>query len=258
MKRFAKSLLLISAFFFYCGVCFLIYLFLPSNSNRRRLVSHWNHQFAPVLQWILGIEVWMQSTGEQEERSGTLFLCNHLSFLDIIVLASLFPTVFVTSVEVRKSMPWGWIAQLSGCLFVERRSKSSLIGDLQEINQALEEGMNVVLFPEGTSSDGRSVLPFKKSLIQSAFISSNETPIQPLCINYRWCDGYPVTALHSSELFYFGEMGLWDQMNKIFDKDEIGVEVVWLSTLVGSASECRKKVGDLAYQAISQAYQPLF
>lgn len=257
MKKVVKGGLLIGALLFYLGVCSIIFLFSKNESIRRKAVSHWNHQFAPVLQSILGIEVWIQSQKVEKTEAGTLFLSNHLSFLDIIVLSVLYPTVFVTSTEVKHSTPWGWIASLGGCLFVERRNKSTLMRDLKEISETLQSGINIVLFPEGTSSNGQSVLPFKNSLLEVAFQSESSVAIQPLCLNYRWCDGFPVTASHGKDLFYFGEMTLWEQLNRVFEKDEIGVEVQELPALQSAAIGSRKKVGELAFQSISKAYIPL-
>lgn len=257
MRRPVKSFLLMVSLIFYSLICFFIFLFSKNATMRRKVVSSWNHQFAPVLQSILGIELWTQSPIEKRNKAGTLFLCNHLSFLDIIILAALYPSVFITSVEVRKSIPWGWLAWLGGCLFVERRNKSTLMRDLDEIRGTLQQGVNVVLFPEGTSSDGKSVLPFKNSLLQVALQSKKSIEVQPLCINYRWSDGFPVTASDAKALFYFGDMSLWEQLKQVFDKDEIGVEVSELPVLSSALASSRKKLGELAFQSISQAYIPL-
>lgn len=129
--------------------------------------------------------------------------------------------------------------------------------DLDEIRETLQQGVNVVLFPEGTSSDGKSVLPFKNSLLQVALQSEQSMDVQPLCINYRWSDGFPVTASDAKALFYFGDMSLGDQLKQVFDKDEIGVEVSELPVLSSAQAGSRKKLGELAFQSISQAYIPV-
>jgi 1-acyl-sn-glycerol-3-phosphate acyltransferase len=106
-------------------------------------------------------------------RSG-LLVCNHLSYLDILLLASLTPAVFVSKHEVRHWPVVGWFARLAGTLFLrrERRSDVGRIGG--EMREVLNQGQLVVLFPEGTSSNGREVLPFKSSLLEPAIGSDHE------------------------------------------------------------------------------------
>jgi 1-acyl-sn-glycerol-3-phosphate acyltransferase len=100
-------------------------------------------------------------------RNG-LLVCNHLSYLDILVLAALTPSRFVAKSEVKNWPVFGWFAHLAGTIYVERSKRSQVARAAQEIGVALEEGPLVVLFPEGTSSGGETVLPFKSSLLEPA------------------------------------------------------------------------------------------
>jgi 1-acyl-sn-glycerol-3-phosphate acyltransferase len=95
-----------------------------------------------------------------------LLVCNHLSYLDILILAALTPSRFVAKSEVKNWPVLGWFAHLAGTIFVERSKRSQVARAAQEIGVALEEGPLVVLFPEGTSSGGETVLPFKSSLLE--------------------------------------------------------------------------------------------
>lgn len=100
--------------------------------------------------------------------SSGLLACNHLSYLDIVVLGAIAPCVFVSKSEVRSWPVFGWFASLAGTLFLRRGQKSDLARMKGEMRQALDTGSLVVLFPEGTTSDGRAVLPFKSSLLEPA------------------------------------------------------------------------------------------
>ncbi len=97
-----------------------------------------------------------------------LLVSNHLGYLDILVLASLTPAVFVAKRDVKFWPVVGWLAQMGGTLFVnrERRAQVGRVND--EIQAALNQGALVVLFPEGASSNGQSVLPFKSALLEPA------------------------------------------------------------------------------------------
>ena len=100
--------------------------------------------------------------------SSGLLVCNHLSYLDILILGATTPCVFVSKYEVRHWPVFGWLASLAGTLFLRRDKKSDLPRMTREMRRVLDAGALVVLFPEGTTSDGREVLPFKSSLLEPA------------------------------------------------------------------------------------------
>lgn len=106
---------------------------------------------------ILGIRTFLLDV-PSEIRSG-LIVANHISYLDVLVLSRVAPLLFVTSTEVRDTPGLGLITRLAGCLFVERRNRSKIKSDSSDIQAALDSNIPVVLFPEGTSSDGSGVLP---------------------------------------------------------------------------------------------------
>jgi 1-acyl-sn-glycerol-3-phosphate acyltransferase len=97
-----------------------------------------------------------------------LLVSNHLSYLDVLVLSALAPAIFVAKHEVKNWPVFGWFARLAGTLFVNRGCRTQ-VGELSgELQTVLDQGALVVLFPEGTSSDGRTVLPFKSALLEPA------------------------------------------------------------------------------------------
>lgn len=100
--------------------------------------------------------------------SSGLLICNHLSYLDILVLSALAPCVFVAKREVKHWPVFGWFAKLAGTVFVHREQRARAVQTVDEIEAALQTGAVVVLFPEGTSSGGETVLPFKSSLLEPA------------------------------------------------------------------------------------------
>jgi 1-acyl-sn-glycerol-3-phosphate acyltransferase len=95
-----------------------------------------------------------------------LVVSNHLTYLDILVICSTTPAVFVAKREISGWPVFGWFAILAGTVFVDRSRRSVVADVANEVKQALGEGALVVLFPEGTSSDGSTVLPFRPSLLQ--------------------------------------------------------------------------------------------
>ena len=99
---------------------------------------------------------------------GGLLVSNHLSYVDILVIATITPAMFVAKREVKSWPVFGWFAKLAGTLFVDRERRTRVGQTTNEIQAALEQGALVVLFPEGTSSNGETVLPFKSSLLEPA------------------------------------------------------------------------------------------
>jgi len=97
-----------------------------------------------------------------------LMVSNHISYIDVLVLAAIQPSLFITSVEVKNSLGLGWIVKVAGCLFVERRSRAFLGAETKEIRKAIWGGTPVVLFPEGTTSEGKDILTCRPALFQSA------------------------------------------------------------------------------------------
>lgn len=149
------------------------------------------------LLWHLGMRIQVQ--GAIPNRG--LLVCNHVSFLDILVLSAVHPLVFVSKSEVAGWPIVGTIAQYAGTLFIQREKRGDVSRVNDQIRAAFEAGLLVCIFPEGTSSDGSAVLPFKPSLLQPALTA--QIPIYPGHIFYADAAGGRLDALA-----YFGDRGL--------------------------------------------------
>jgi len=143
-----------------------------------------------------------------------LLACNHLSYLDILVLGATAPCVFVSKCEVRCWPVFGWFASLAGTIFLRRDRRSEAGRVTHEMRLVLDAGALVVLFPEGTTSDGRQVLPFKSALLQSA----TELPqgLAVACIEYSLPDGSVV-----DEVCYWRDMTLLPHLLNLMGKGGI-------------------------------------
>lgn len=111
-----------------------------------------------------------------------LIVSNHLSYLDILVFSSIAPCVFVSKIEVRDWPIFGKLADAGGTVFVDRNRTIDVHRVKDEMQNALSAGVVVVLFPEGTSTNGSEVLPFKPALLQSAVAS--EQPCHATYLRY--------------------------------------------------------------------------
>jgi lyso-ornithine lipid O-acyltransferase len=147
-----------------------------------------------------------------------LLISNHLSYLDILVLSSLTPAVFVSKHDVKYWPVFGQFAVLAGTVFVDRTRRFQVGQVNDEITAALNEGALVVLFPEGTSSNGQTLLPFKSSLLEPA-----TNPAWPLAIgwiHYEIDDGDA-----GKEVCYWGDHTFFPHMLNLLSKRRVRATV---------------------------------
>jgi lyso-ornithine lipid O-acyltransferase len=155
--------------------------FMLRPSNRRTLAdrARWLQRNCQRCLWALNITLDVRG----QPPAGVLLTPNHVSYLDIIVLSALTPTVFVAKAEVARWPIFGWFAQRAGTRFLRRDLKADLVRVGAELKPVIEAGMNLVIFLEGTSTDGNGVRPFKSSLLEPAV--REVWPTVPVALRYR-------------------------------------------------------------------------
>jgi 1-acyl-sn-glycerol-3-phosphate acyltransferase len=168
------------------GVVLVGYVFtaaFASNKSKRRAQAVWLHRSARRHIRIYGCAY---SASGPIPRKGLLVM-NHLSYLDILVISALTPAIFVSKSEVRNWPLFGWLASLGGTLFIQRERRTHVGVVNREIESALADGVLVVVFPEGTSTNGDDVLPFRSSLLEP--VTTGTHPITVGCMRYELEDG---------------------------------------------------------------------
>lgn len=179
----------------------------------------WLHAWCRFACRVLGIRV----TTHASMPSSGLLVSNHLSYLDIVVLSSIRPCVFVAKRDVSKWPLFGWLAHAAGTIFVDRERKLSSPKAVDAITDAIANGSVVVIFPEGTSSDGSTVLPFKSALLESAV--QLRAPIAAASVDYALDDGSV-----GDEVCYWGDMTLLPHLLNLLFKREIRANYSFLPT----------------------------
>jgi 1-acyl-sn-glycerol-3-phosphate acyltransferase len=185
---------------------------IPFLARARRLRARgvWLHRWCSFACRVLGIRV---TTYGSMPPSG-LLVCNHLSYLDVIVLSSIGPCVFVAKHDVAGWPFFSWLARAAGTIFVDREHPLAAGFAVNQIRAAITTGLPVVLFPEGTSSDGSTVLPFKSSLLESAV--QLRCPVAAAAIEYALDDGSV-----ANEVCYWRDMTLLPHLLNLFFKREV-------------------------------------
>jgi lyso-ornithine lipid O-acyltransferase len=156
---------------------------------------------------ILGIRV--EVSGQPPETGPLLIVSNHVSWLDILVLSAVAPVSFVAKREVGSWPFFGSLARLQRTVFIDRDRRHATGPSRDVMRERLKQGDILVLFPEGTSHDGRSVLPFKSSFFGAAEIEG--VLVQPVSLAYRGHRNLPMTRRLLPSYAWYGEMDLAPQ-----------------------------------------------
>ncbi len=157
-------------------------------SRRREIVRRWSARLLRILR----VEARFHGMPEGGLAGNLLIVANHVSWLDIFVLLALSPARFVGKAEIRRWPVVGRLAANVGTLFVERERRRHAHSINRDAASALARGDIVAIFPEGTTTDGTTLLPFKSSLLQP--IVDAEGHVQPIAIRYRDPEGAPSDA----------------------------------------------------------------
>jgi 1-acyl-sn-glycerol-3-phosphate acyltransferase len=181
-----------------------------AHTKRLRARTVWLHRWSRFACRVLGIRV---TTHGSMPQAG-LLVCNHLSYLDIVALSSIEACVFVAKRDVAGWPLFGWLARAAGTIFVNRECRLSSPAVVALVREAIARGSVVVLFPEATSSDGSTVLPFKSCLLESAV--QLRCPVTAACIDYALDEGSV-----SEEVCYWRDMTLVPHLLNLFSKREI-------------------------------------
>jgi 1-acyl-sn-glycerol-3-phosphate acyltransferase len=218
-------------FLFRCIFC--------SKDSRRLARALWLQRTARHVGRIFQLDV--QSAG-MIPASG-LLISNHVSYVDILVLVSLTPAVFVAKREVKSWPVMGWLAQMGGTLFIDRERRTHVGEVNDEIENALDGGALVIVFPEGTSSDGRTILPFKSSLLEPA--TQQEHPLTVGCIQYTLADGDT-----GAEVCYWGDTVFFPHLINLLSKRSVRASVRFAT--VEHHSTDRKELAQQLHAAVSR------
>lgn len=153
---------------------------LPFGRCREQLeLAKWCQRTSLRMLRSLGISV--ESRGTLPDRG--MVACNHLSYLDILVLAATAPSTFISKYQVKFWPVFGWFGILSGTLFLRRERKSHAVEVSNQFGRVIESGALLTVFPEGTSTNGRVVKPFHSTLFQPA--AKQDWKVTPAWLTYE-------------------------------------------------------------------------
>ncbi|PGH54851.1 1-acyl-sn-glycerol-3-phosphate acyltransferase [Azospirillum palustre] len=199
---------------------------------------------------LIGLDVVVRG---QQADGPVLFVSNHSSYLDIIVLGSRIPGSFVAKSEVGSWPFFGLLARLQRTVFVERKARASVDKQRDDIGSRLDAGDSLILFPEGTSSDGNRTLPFKTALFAVAArrIDGRPLTVQPVSIAATRLDGIPMGFAFRPFYAWYGDMDLAPHLWQAFRLGGMTVEVEFHPPVTIDGFSSRKALAEHCHRVIS-------
>jgi 1-acyl-sn-glycerol-3-phosphate acyltransferase len=185
-----------------------------------------------------------------------LILSNHVSWLDICVVSALAPVVFVAKSEVAGWPVFGWLAKLQRTIFIDRKARHRTGAATREIAGRMLGGDAVVLFAEGTSSDGTRVLPFRSSLVGAVHhalgnsAQHSHVTVQPMSLAYVGFGGLPMGRAMRERVAWYGDADLVPHLLQLLSSGAVDVTVSWGEAIAYDISADRKAIARASEQSV--------
>lgn len=226
---------------------------------RWHILSLWTKTCNQLIRKIFKIKVIIQGDSSVFREKGNFVISNHLSYLDGVVLGSLMPLVYVSKSEVISWPLFGWMTQVAGTIFIDRKRRLKSVRYVQDIAERLKEKINVLVFPEGTSTNGEGILPFQSVFFEAPIIYGAN--ILPLTIYYTKVNGESLSVLNRDKVFWYGQIKMTRHILQAIKLKNIEVEVI-VHPKINAISHpadatFRKSLSNSLRQTILKAYSPI-
>jgi 1-acyl-sn-glycerol-3-phosphate acyltransferase len=208
-----------------------------SLAQRGELIADWSRGLLRLL------NVTVRVNGQPAQLGPMLVVINHISWLDILVMLAAQPVRFVSKSEVKRWPIIGWLATNVGTLYIERTKRRDALRVVHETAEALKSGKLIAIFPEGTTSDGKQLLPFHANLLQAAISASS--PVQPVALRFLEANGEL-----SMTPVYIGDDTLVASIWRMLYAEPVTAQLDFLEPVASSGME-RRELAEQLQQMIS-------
>jgi 1-acyl-sn-glycerol-3-phosphate acyltransferase len=219
------------------------------NAPMRKRFPQWYHKRCLRL---LGMRTEVHGTPSRAHP--TLYVVNHVSYLDITILGALLRASFVAKAEVAQWPVFGVLAKLQRTVFIARSAREAA-SQRDEMQQRLDAGDDLILFPEGTSGDGNRVLPFKSALFSVAQRHTSDgkpVTVQPVSLAYNKLDGLPMGRYLRPFFAWYGDMDLLPHIWEALALGTVTVEVTFHEPVTLDQVGSRKALSAHCQRSVAQ------
>jgi 1-acyl-sn-glycerol-3-phosphate acyltransferase len=199
-----SALLSLWALYFALVILTHIWISILGLPNRWQIISRMTRGCTLMLRSIVNIKVTVAGDEGHLERGGYVIISNHMSYVDGMVLGSIFPIVFVSKREVKSWPIVGQWNTLCGTIFINRQRKGLVAALVNEMTRKLAQQANILLFPEGTSTNGEQMLPFQTVPLAAPLRS--RSIIVPVTLVYTSINDEAVTVRNRDLVYWYGDM----------------------------------------------------
>ncbi|MCM8792105.1 MAG: 1-acyl-sn-glycerol-3-phosphate acyltransferase [Candidatus Omnitrophica bacterium] len=222
---FLKGITILLLIFFYIlNALPLSFISIFSKKIYYRSISRWTKFITNNFNKILGIKINVIGNIDSLKEKNNFIISNHVSYVDGLVLASIFPLIFVSKLSVKFWPIFGQMAQWGGTVFVDRQNKRNAIHSLKKMTEILKNGTNLLFFPEGTSTDGTKIIEFQSIFFQVPF-EINATII-PITIQYLKINDQELSLLNRDKVLWYGQKKIFWHFLSLLRLKKIKVKVI--------------------------------
>ncbi len=230
----------------------LVWLVIRDKWKYTRAANHILLIWSRFACFVLSLRTRVIGAEHLQDLNGALLVGNHLTYTDVVVIASHVPACFVTSTEIKRSIGLGQICVMAGCLFVDRKNKRNLVNEVSEIQEGLQKGLNVAIFPEATSTNGEAVIRFRKPLYSAATMANAQ--VVPFILNYKTVGGVPVTKETRDDIFWYGDMDFIPHLWRLTGRGGAEVDLHILPPIPVSPSLDAAELADKTHGLVASVF----
>lgn len=233
-----RFVLRLIAMFVLLGLCLVVHV----AYHLVGLTSPWPARFLYGIAWILNIRIATEGVPLKED---VFYVANHVSWIDIPIIGGVTRSAFVAKAEIRKWPITGWLATMNHTVFVSRGDRLGVGKQIEELKAAIEDHQPVTIFPEGTTTDGSSLLPFKPSLFAVLVPPPRGIRVQPIMLDFNGL---------GQEVGWIGTEGALHYTWRIMcRRDVIPIRMLFLTPFDPTHCNDRKEIAQTAREQIRRA-----
>ena len=229
--------------------------FNKNKAAKHRALAELTHRHARKLIKLFRVNISLTGTNELSNNTPCLIISNHLSYVDILILAAIRPTLFLSHKGIEREPVIGSITACGGTLFVDKSSKTKLAGEMEHLAGMLKEGNTMTLFPEGASGNGLAVMPFHSAFIEAAMRA--EAPVIPICLQYLRINETPLTKENKDFIFIYDKTPFLPHIWKLLKKLNSLDVTVKVFDRISTAGGNRKEISGRAREEIVREFMPV-